>query len=239
MIASLTDLGLSLNGKTGVAAIPVQLHGEAEFDGTVSGSLIAPDVKGRLMASNFSTDLTLADFAWIHHNTSPHRQTIHWDRLDATAEYSPSLISIQRAVLTRGAAKIDIRGTLAAHAISRHRTEFDDFSAIDATASIHQTPVTDLTAIAGQSVPVTGTVNLQVHAGGTLGNLTGGGDIQIQGGEIAGEPYHNATANLSFAGRQLNLVRLTLRQDGGTADRQRYLRSRNEEVSGQSRRHRL
>ena len=56
---TLAVLGVSAEGpngkKVGVAAIPVRLEGEAEFHGTVSGSLLYPDVKGHLKANNFDT----------------------------------------------------------------------------------------------------------------------------------------------------------------------------------------
>ena len=37
-------------------------------------------------------------------------------------------------------------------------------------------------SIAGESLPVTGTLNLQAHAGGALNALTGGGHVTVAGG---------------------------------------------------------
>jgi translocation and assembly module TamB len=233
----LTDLGLAVNGKKGVAAIPIRLHGVGEFSGTVSGSLIDPDVKGHLTATKFFTEYSLPQGSALpgplherasvsssapnsgaisHPETAAVVRSIEWDRLDATAEYSSSLISVQHAILMGSGAEIDFQGHLAAHEISPRERTFDELSAVGLTAHIHNASLGDLLALAGQSAPISGTVNLQVHATGTVGDPNGGGNVEIQGGEVAGEPYHNLTANMTFAGRHLNLARLTLLQDGGT-----------------------
>ncbi len=74
----------------------------------------------------------------------------------------------------------------------------------------------DLLVLAGQDLPVTGNVNFQAHAGGTLGDLTGGGNLLVQGGVIEGQPYHSLAATLTFSGQDLHLTKLTFLQDGGT-----------------------
>ncbi|HEV2276378.1 MAG TPA: translocation/assembly module TamB domain-containing protein [Acidobacteriaceae bacterium] len=224
----LTDLGLTLNGRSGVAALPVQLHGQAEFNGTAGGSLMDPDIKGHLTAANFSLDLSAfgptapsSALSGTLSRPSPGPlagasvRSIHWDHVDAVGEYSSALISVQQASLVAGGARVDLHGTVAGHPISRGRSAFDDFSRIEATANIHQAPLTDLLAIVGQSLPITGTVSLQMHAGGTLGDLNGGGNLAVLGGEMANEPYRSISADLSFAGHSLNLVKLTLLQQGG------------------------
>ena len=235
---ALTDLGLAANGKKGVAAIPVRLHGEAEFAGAVTGSLVDPDVTGHVTATNFSTDFILPGLTpasasrplekvSVSRSPAPpplpgkasletHDHTIHWDRLDTTGEYSSSRISIQQATLSGGGATIQAQGALEAHRINRRRSAFDGFSAIDATANIEKASLGDLLAIAGQSLPVTGTVNVHVHAGGSLDHLNGGGDVVVQGGEIMGEPYRSLTAHLTFTGHRIDLVKLTLLQNGGS-----------------------
>ena len=54
---------------------------------------------------------------------------IHWDSLDAQAEYSPDLISVQQATLVRGKTPIHVSGELHAHQTSHHHNAFDDDSA--------------------------------------------------------------------------------------------------------------
>ncbi len=234
---TLTALGVSTTGpggrKTGVRAIPVQLHGQAEFHGTVTGSFIRPDVKGHLTATNFDTvyatgappapgDASAAATVSTAQNASPGAAPavepvtdIHWDSLDTHAEYSLDLISVEQATLLRGKTAIHASGRIQAHETSHHRSAFDDESVIAATVAIQNAPVGDLLAIAGSTAPVSGTLNLDSHVGGTLGNLNGGGHLMVQGGQIYGEAYKSLSSDLKFAGHELGATNLKFLQDGG------------------------
>jgi translocation and assembly module TamB len=218
-VLKVLDLGF---GKPGVSGIPVQLHGDATFDGSATGSLVDPAFKGHLTANRFSTvfvpPATAATAPQPPHPAEP--INIYWDALDTNASYSSSLISVDHATLTRGQTVIHASGQLEAHRISKRKLAFDDQSAINASAQIQNASLTDLLAIAGQDLPVTGTLNLQAHAGGTLGDLNGGSNLTLAGGAIEGQPYHSLTAAVSLSGQDVNLTKLTLLQnglkDGGT-----------------------
>ena len=95
---------------------------------------------------------------------------------------------------------------------------FDDQATINATAQVQNASLTDLLSLVGQDFPVTGTLNLQAHAGGMLGDLNGGGNLTLLGGAIEGQPYHSLTAAVTLAGQDINLTKLTLLQDGGTVE---------------------
>ena len=238
---TLTALGLSTAGpegkKSGVAAIPVRLQGEGEFHGTVSGSLLDPDVKGHLAAKNFDTVFESATasgeapaaaekFIEAHASeTTPAQASsakptlaiseLHWDSLDAQAEYSPDGITVQQATLLHGKSTIHVSGALHTHRLSRHHSAFDDESALNATVSVQDAPITDLLTIAGSKAPVSGTLDLQAHVGGALGNLNGGGHVAIHGGEIYGQAYRSMNADLKFNGHELDAANLKLLLDGG------------------------
>ena len=237
---TLTALGLSTEGpegkKSGVAAIPVRLQGEAEFHGTVSGSLLDPDVKGHLTAKNFDTVFESASSApaasaakvieakgpseVASAQASSAKSTLaitelHWDSLDAQAEYSPDGITVQQATLLHGKSAIHASGALHTHQLSRHHSAFDDESALNATVSVQDAPITDLLTIAGSKAPVSGILDLQAHVGGTLGNLNGGGHVAIHGGEIYGQAYRSMNADLKFNGHELDAANLKLLLDGG------------------------
>lgn len=229
--------GISSNGKSGVAALPVSLQGQAGFNGTLTGSLLNPDVKGHISAKQFSTTLPASETPQVKTVKTTRRgrivkvtkpvpeapipapaakpTTIQWDDLEADAEYSSSLISLQQATLTRGSTSIHASGQLHAHHLSRARLAFDNDAALNATASIQNAAVPDLLSIAGQNLPVTGTVNLQAHAGGTLGDLTGGGHLSVNGGSVYGEPYKSLTVDLQFAGKQVGISQFTFLVAGG------------------------
>jgi translocation and assembly module TamB len=224
-------LNLGIGDKKGISGLPIQLHGEATFDGTGFGSLDDPAFQGHLTATKFSSVFVIPAAATTAQKTTQPSggpvalpaagpaaavSTMDWDHLDAVGGYSSSLVSVEHAALNRGTTVIHASGQLQAHRITRRRQEFDDESPLTATAQVENASLTDLLALAGQNLPVTGTLNLQAHAGGTVGNLNGGANLTVQGGAIEGQPYHNLTASLNLSGQDIQLTKLTLLQDGGT-----------------------
>jgi translocation and assembly module TamB len=208
-------LDLGVFGKKGISGLPIYVHGEATFDGTGSGSLDDPAFQGHLTANNFSTFFALPAPAG---KPAPAPLYISWDHLDTMAGYSSSLISVGHATLSRGQTVIHASGELQAHQISRRRVAFDDQATINGVAQMQNASLTDLWSLVGQDVPVTGTLNLQAHAGGMLGDLNGGANLDVVGGAIEGQHYHSLTAVVSLAGKDVNLTKLTLLQDGGTVE---------------------
>jgi translocation and assembly module TamB len=228
-------LDLGVNGKPGIGGLPIQLHGDATFDGVGTGSLVDPAFKGHLIAKQFSTSFVLPALSSKPQQPAPPSTepvalppagstasgtptSIYWDELDTNASYSSSLISVDHVTLTRDKTVIHASGQLEAHRIKRRRVAFDDQATINATAQVQNASLTDLLSLVGQDFPVTGTLNLQAHAGGMLGNLNGGGNLTLLGGAIEGQPYHSLTAAVTLAGQDINLTKLTLLQDGGTVE---------------------
>lgn len=292
---ALIAFGVGANGKKGTQAIPVQLHGQAQFQGIVTGNLATPDVKGHLSVNNFDVDLNQStpaagaqalragaaasgsneqtanrvtcqapgaggaiitcpnpsgvqvpiQIASPGQSASPAPavtqsgipvavpaaatapptpgtaaaaalpQTIHFDSLSADGEYSPEQISVQSALLVRGNTQVHASGQLRAHRLSRHRPAFDNHSALTANASIDKAALTDLLALAGQTLAVTGTLTLNTHVTGTLDNLNGGGHLKVAGGQIYGEAYKSLDADLVYAGRDIGATNLIFLEDGG------------------------
>jgi translocation and assembly module TamB len=231
---TLSALGVVANGKKGVQALPLELHGEAQFHGQLTGTIYQPTVTGQLIATDFTTIIpaqspsaptpsavpAVEEKAGVGAPAAGERK-IQWDRLDATGQYSLSEISIHEATMSRGSTTVHASGAIRPHKISPRRADFDEQSGIDATVTIQNAEVSDLLAIAGeQQIPATGVLSLNLHAGGALNNLSGGGNITAKGGEIYGEPYHSLAADLRFTGRELAITKLTLLQNGAriTAD---------------------
>jgi translocation and assembly module TamB len=229
-----------LAGKNGAGPLPVALHGQATFNGLVTGNLAAPDVTGHLAVNDFDLlldQLTPQSAAAMPKVTNPEGQKVavpvamtganqpegkatpsvfHIDSLTADAEYSPSVLSVQSAVLTRGPMQIHFGGQLHAHR-TRRGWAFDQQASIRATASITQAGIPELLALAGaSSVPVTGTLNLNAQVGGTLGNLNGGGHLSVTGGAAYGQPYRSLDAQLRFAGQEVGASTFTLQVAGGS-----------------------
>ena len=226
---ALAALGVAAHGKKGVQALPIRLQGQAQFHGTVSGSLPDPDVKGHLIASNFDlllpAETTEPSPAAAHLASTPAHpeasppaapeRVIHWDSLEADAEYSSQLIAVQQATLTRGKTTIHASGQLHAHKISARLNAFDNQSTINADVRVQNAALDEVLAMVGQELPVTGTLNLDAHAGGQLENLNGGGHLSIQGGRAYGEPYRSLNADLRFAGEEIGASKLLFLQNGG------------------------
>ncbi len=220
-------LGLSANGQQGVKAIPVQLHGEAEFHGEVTGVITRPDVKGHVIATNFETvipnvPLVSSSLAAHLHSTAPvtnapaaTSRVIRWDRLDAHAEFTPQLLTIQQATLSRGATTLHVSGQLRAHVLPRDRFTFDSDSSFQAKVQLQNAAIPDVLDMTGYTLPLTGMVNFEVNAAGTLDNPEGSGHLAVTGGEAYGEPYRSLDADLAMAGHALTANHLTLLQNGG------------------------
>jgi len=88
----LRDLGLRREGKTGTAALPVFLGGQAEFHGSWSGSLVDPSLSGNLKATDIAVEMPPNP-----NDSSGKPQLVHWDGLDATGSYSAERISIEQS----------------------------------------------------------------------------------------------------------------------------------------------
>ncbi|MBV8437012.1 MAG: translocation/assembly module TamB [Silvibacterium sp.] len=229
---TLTTVGLSSNGKTGVKAIPVALHGQAAFHGTITRSILSPDVIGHLSATNFDLIYSSAP-AQVPHPSVPAQpqvhavahgpapappaveHTLHWDSLEADAEYAPELIAVRQAVLAHGPAKIQASGELHAHQLPHRGLAFDENSALRLDATIHNAAVGDILQAAGESLPITGTLNLDMHVGGQVNNLSGSGHVALQSGDAWGEPYRSLVSDVRFAGREIDASNLVLLLDAG------------------------
>ena len=204
----LQTLGFSANGKKGSAAIPVVLHGTAEFDGTARGALRELDVKGHLAANNLAVHLgSVAD--------------VHIDSLVADAEYTPSAgVAVASSSITRGTAVLNVAGTFQPYrSVSRRGVvsyEWNDQLGINATVKLANAQITDLLQIAGQQqkYPLTGTVDLSAHAMGTLRNLNGSGNVMLNNGVAYGEKYQTVAVDLSVQGNQIEASRILLQAHG-------------------------
>ncbi|GGG80659.1 translocation/assembly module TamB domain-containing protein [Edaphobacter dinghuensis] len=203
----LLTLGLEGNGKKGVAAIPVVLHGALQFNGTARGAVRDLDVKGHLEAQNIEAKIGTTD-ALI-------------DSLVADAEYSPdSGILVASSIIKRGTAVLNVAGDLEPRKAVSHRGvttyEWDEGMSINAKLQLADAQMTDLLQIAGQqqNIPVTGTVAADAHVLGTLKDLNGSGHLSLTKGVAYGEPYDSAIANLSVHGQDMEVTDLLLKTHG-------------------------
>ncbi len=203
----LLTLGLEGNGKRGRAAIPVELHGAMEFNGTASGPIADLNVKGHLQASGVELLLGTTD--------------VQVDSIVADAEYSPdSGVLVARSTLKRGTAVMNAAGSVKPRKVVSRRGVatflWDEGIAIDAHAQLGEAQVVDVLQIAGQQekIPVTGTIAVDAHAAGTLTDLNGSGHVSLKNGVAYGEPFESAVAELTVLGKDVEASRVVVKLHG-------------------------
>jgi translocation and assembly module TamB len=207
----LQTLAFTANGRRGVKAIPVVLHGNANFVGTAKGAIRNIDVKGRLTANDLA--LETGDFG----SSVP---DVHIDSVVGSADYSPNGgVSVVTSTIKRGTAVLNLTGTFKPHRAMVHGGEtylWDKELAIDASAKLANAQATDLLQIVGMQpkVPVTGTVNLDLSGSGTIHSIIGGGMVTLDNGVAYGERYQKIAVNVAAEGQQVSLTKVLLEAHG-------------------------
>ncbi len=189
----LTTLGLAGNGKKGAQAIPVDLHGSAQFQGTAKGAIAKLDVKGHLQANNL--EVRLGDFETAPApaaTTTPAAKVnlvsmaassavasapatpakakpptdIHIDSLTADAEYTPQGLAVASSTITQGTAVLHVAGTFKPRTVLKHHEPtyvWDDGTAVNVKVQLGNANVGDLLAIAGQQQAIPLTGTIAVN----------------------------------------------------------------------------
>jgi translocation and assembly module TamB len=230
--AVLRSLGLNRNGKSGVAALPVALDGQADFHGTWTGSLIQPHLMGSLKATQLDVEMpSRAAAAGTAQSNGVQPQPtqpsfVHLDSVDADGSYSPTQIAIEHAMLLHGNSKISASGTLnasvgatsdaslvsapptKAHRHFAHSPQpvYDSNSVLHAHIDAANIDVADLQPFLVQPLPVTGVFTAHITADGPLREPEASGSLQADRGVIYGEPVTQLRIEAAMANRVLKLT---------------------------------
>jgi translocation and assembly module TamB len=187
--------------------IPITLEGRSSFNGVIFGRLDALSTRGRLELEKFDTEFRLASQPKGQRNTPPR---MHWDALSADLAYSPSMLSLQRGTLRRGAAQLGFSATT-----TLRQGNFDEnTSQLNLTLHIQNENVADIQALGGTNYQFTGIVSADVRAAGTMRNLQGGGKLQIAKLTIYGEPFKTFSSDLRLNGSEARLENIQLAHNG-------------------------
>jgi translocation and assembly module TamB len=211
--AALRSLGYKRNGKTGTAALPVSLAGQADFLGTWSGSLARPHLAGALEATQLGVELPAG--------SSGTQQFLRFDSVSASGTASPSQIAIQHAQLLHGTTRIALSGTLDASpgAAPGREPAFDANAVLHAHFDAANLEVADVqplvSAAGGPNLPLTGAFNARIQADGPLHAPTASGSLQMERGALYGEPIAGLRVQGALAGQVLTLASVTLNGAGG------------------------
>jgi translocation and assembly module TamB len=157
---------------------PLDLSGGASFQGTVQGSMSAPHIAGQLSASN------------LHVNGT------NWKVVRTTVDASPSAASLQHADLepqTGG------RITFSA-STGLDKWSFTNTSPIQVDLDASHMDIGDLTRLAGQQIPVTGTLNTHVSLHGTALNPIGSGNVALTKIVAYDEPVNSLNVEFNGSG---------------------------------------
>ncbi len=217
---ALRSLGYKRNGKTGTAALPASLAGQADFLGIWTGSLARPHITGTLQATQLALEMPSAA------GNSGSNQFLRFDSVSASGMYSPSQIAIQQAQLLRGDSRIVLSGTLDASpgaspgASHGRQPEFDANSVLHAHVEAINLEVAEvqplLTAAGGPILPLTGALSARIEADGPLGAASASGSVQMERGVLYGEPVSGLRLQGALAGKVLKVSSATFSTAGGS-----------------------
>lgn len=155
---------------------PLGLAGTGSFTGVVRGSITAPHLTGKLVASNIQV------------------RGSAWRVLRTDVEVSPSLASLQNSVLepvTRGRITFNASAKL-------KRWSFTSASPLQIELHASQLDVEDLERIAGSQFPVGGTLAANISVHGTERSLVGQGSIVLTQANVSDQKI--GLASLTFTG---------------------------------------
>ena len=214
----LRDLGLTRNGKTGTAALPVALTGRVDFlHGTWTGSLVDPHLAGNLKATQLAVE-----FSALSTVKPSQPQYVRLDEVEAVGSYSAVRIDIAHALLRRGNAEIALNGSLtasqAAGTVTRRSApppSFDINSVLYLRLSAGQVNLDDLRPFVGQNLPVAGSLNAHLQADGAMRALAGSGWLELDKGSVYGEPITRIRAQGNIANQTIHLTSVTVSEGAG------------------------
>ena len=214
----------------GYAPSPIELAGEANFKGTVSGRLPDSQVAGHLQASDFTYiynalpkppephPLSKKEML-AHAATTPQPEPspppvqvkrIHIDEFSADVKYSQSQVAIHHGIIQEASASLNVDWTAALQ-----KGSFTDDSPFQFQAAIHDAGLSDLQRATGFDYPVTGTLNATLEASGTEGNPHGQGQFTLTRAEAYGRPIKSLGADVAFANHEAQLNHIRLQAAGG------------------------
>jgi translocation and assembly module TamB len=228
----LHSLGVQRNGKSGTAALPVSIGGQADFHGSWAGSIVNPRLSGNLSATQL--DLEMPAMAFDTDALSASTRTVHLDSVEATGSYSATRITVEHGVLQRGDAKLAISGVLTAATTiaptgkasgSARQTggvpasgvpAFDRNAVLNLRIDAAKINAADLQQFVKQKLPFTGVLDTQLQVDGPLSSPVGSGWVQLDSGSVYGEPVDRVRADGKMAEKVINLSSISIASSAGT-----------------------
>jgi translocation and assembly module TamB len=208
-------LGLKQNGQVGTAALPVDLAGQANFQGSWTGSLSNPRLAGRLTA----TQLAIRMIPNQKDKSGP-AEFYRWDTVEATGSYAADRIALEHGLLRKGKTEIALEGTLLGDSETavtggKSKPSFNARSLLNLRLRATKVAVEDLLPLAGQDLPLTGALDAQIQVDGPVHNLSGSGSVELDGGTFYREPVARIRAQGKFADQVVKLASVNVSEAAG------------------------
>jgi translocation and assembly module TamB len=208
----LRSLDLRRQGRSGAAALPIALSGQADFDGTWSGSLVRPRLAGHLQATQLGVEMPAEG------GTSGPPRFVHLDSLQADGSYASSRIAVLHALAVRGKTRASFSGTLDAPSGSTNSAEqgFDAGSVMHLRVQATDVDMNDVQPFLAHNLPADGTLNAQIEADGSLHAPGGSGWIELTSGHFFGEPVSRLRAQGTLADQVVKVSSISFSAEGGS-----------------------
>ena len=173
-----TVANLFTTSQPGPPQKPLDLAGQANFQGTVQGSTAAPRLAGLLSATNLRVNGT------------------SWKVFRTNVDASPSGASLRGADL-----EPEPKGRITFNASTGlEKWAFTRESPIQIELNASQLNIADLARLAGQEVPITGTLNTHLTLHGTELNPIGDGNVSLTRVVAYDEPISSIQVNFNGTG---------------------------------------
>jgi translocation and assembly module TamB len=173
-----------------LAVVPVSFsnNGAATVDAVVTGSLSAPRITAQVSVNNFAV------------------QGRPFTSFTAALDAAKSGASVKDALLTRGPLQARFSG-----AIGMHQWVPEKFDALRLDATVRNTDVRDVLALAGQAdIAATGALTADAHLTGTIGDPRGDAVLRVDRGSIEGEPFDSLALHAVMTQSAIDLQTLQL-----------------------------
>jgi translocation and assembly module TamB len=196
---STTDLGevqQVLSGYGLHARIPARLHGAASFDGTVGGKI--PDLTwaGNVQARNFD--------ALLPAHSGMSAVPLHWDSFSAQIQASEHNLAVRNALLRRG--KETVSFDLSA---GLDRWSFVQDSPFSARLAAQGGDISEV-GLLGYDYPVSGDMDIALHATGTGADPHAEGTLQLSHATLGGYDIDRFHSRLALSRGQVALSEISL-----------------------------
>jgi translocation and assembly module TamB len=176
------------------APTPLGLSGKLSFNGTVSRSISAPELQGRLNGTNVQV-----------HGAS-------FKLLQADVDASPSNVAITHGLIEpnpQGQLNVNLQATLKDWSLSPQ-------SPLQAQLDARNVALAPLARAADLTTPVSGTLNANVNMHGSEENPIGHGNLTLSNANIAGQPIQAVNVDFQGTGDAVN-SNLLVRTSAGNA----------------------